>query len=118
MVTPIFVSEHGDLYSFDRSENAEAYLEPDDVTNEEYCAFDAVGQVLRLRLTANGALRGEQLRVKLEPTGRYDVAKLREVIVEYLRAVAKPTDDYVDLEFAEQDLAELVRDAHRYARRA
>ena len=50
MKPPIIVNEHGDVEVFTSVEDAEVYLEPIDVRNEEYTAFDSEGRKLSLRV--------------------------------------------------------------------
>jgi hypothetical protein len=48
MKPPIFVDENGDTAVFLKVEDAEVYLEPIDVENEEYVAYDSEGTLLEL----------------------------------------------------------------------
>ena len=45
---PIIVDDHGDVLVFESVAIAERYLEPVDVENEEYVAFDSEGRKLDL----------------------------------------------------------------------
>ena len=45
---PIIVNEHGDIHVFPSVEEAETYLEPVDVRNNEYVAYDSEGRRLIL----------------------------------------------------------------------
>ena len=47
---PIIVYEHGDVLVFTEKGKAESYLEPVDVLNNEYVAYDSTGLVLKLRV--------------------------------------------------------------------
>jgi hypothetical protein len=47
-IPPITVDSHGELLFFESAEKAEEYLEPVDVTNGEYIAYDALGRRLAL----------------------------------------------------------------------
>ena len=58
MKLPIIVDDHGDISLFQSAEDACAYLEPVDVKNNEYVAYDAAGMVLELRV---GAREGRAL---------------------------------------------------------
>ncbi len=51
MQTPIIVDQNGDVMFFGSVEEAEAYIEPIDVKNNEYVAFDSEGRLLRLIAT-------------------------------------------------------------------
>ena len=46
--TPIIVDEHGTAMIFESLKDAELYLEPIDVRNGEYLAFDSDGRSLKL----------------------------------------------------------------------
>lgn len=48
---PIIVDENGDVNIFESIEDAERYLEPTDVENNEYTAYDSQGRLLRLIAT-------------------------------------------------------------------
>ncbi len=49
---PIIVDEQGTATVFESIEDAERYLEPIDVRNEEYVAYDSEGRLLRLLPTS------------------------------------------------------------------
>jgi hypothetical protein len=51
MKTPIIVDENGPVYIFETLKDAELYLEPIDVSNNRYVAYDSEGRLLRLRPT-------------------------------------------------------------------
>lgn len=51
MKPPIVVYEPGDASIFQSVGSAEAYLEPIDVKNNEYVAYDSEGRLLRLSAT-------------------------------------------------------------------
>lgn len=53
MKTPIIVYENGDLLIFESIKDAVVYLEPVDVENDEYTAFDSEGYNLKLRTDGN-----------------------------------------------------------------
>jgi hypothetical protein len=48
MIPPIIVEEYGNLMFFRSAAYAERYLEPIDVKNEEYKAYDGIGRRLTL----------------------------------------------------------------------
>jgi hypothetical protein len=52
MKAPIIVNEHGNVMFFESVEAAERYLEPIDVENDEYVAYDGEGRLLRLVATS------------------------------------------------------------------
>ncbi|MUV14522.1 hypothetical protein [Noviluteimonas gilva] len=48
MRPPIIIDEHGDVSVFESVEAAARYIEPIDVRNNEYVAYDSAGYLLRL----------------------------------------------------------------------
>lgn len=57
------ITEAGPLYFFQTVGDAEQYLEPIDVVNEEYFAFDSEGRLLRLTVD------DDQARVQISEAG-------------------------------------------------
>lgn len=53
MVPPIIVNENGDIQLFRSTEEAGRAMEPIDIRNEEYKAYDAEGYPLRLDIEGN-----------------------------------------------------------------
>jgi hypothetical protein len=51
MKTPIFINERGDVSVFESVEDAEHYIEPIDVANNEYVGYDSEGRLLQLTVT-------------------------------------------------------------------
>jgi competence transcription factor ComK len=51
MKPPIIVDEKGPVYIFETLRDAELYLEPIDVKNNRYVAYDSESRWLRLRAT-------------------------------------------------------------------
>jgi hypothetical protein len=51
MKPPIIVNNFGDILVFDSVQEAERYLEPVDVANGEYVAYDSAGTFLELTVT-------------------------------------------------------------------
>jgi hypothetical protein len=51
MKSPIVVDEHGSVLFFKSVKDAEKYLEPIDVRNNEYIAYDSEGRLLQLIAT-------------------------------------------------------------------
>jgi hypothetical protein len=74
---PVIVDEKGPIYIFESVETAERYLEPIDVEENRYVAFDSVGRLLRIIPTtpvvtieaaeelSNHAARVRELLIKL-----------------------------------------------------
>jgi len=113
MEPPIILNENGDLSFFDSIRAAEEYIEPIDVRNNEYVAFDRTGRRLELRVvTRRGWL--EQVEI-LE---REDVASgagdLREALYRYLPGLGSEQDEFERLSLDE--LIHLVRKPPRMRR--
>ena len=51
MKTPIIIDSFGDVLVFESVEDAECYLEPIDVANDEYIGYDSEGRLLQLLVT-------------------------------------------------------------------
>jgi hypothetical protein len=103
MEAPIIIDNFGDLLIFESVEKAERYLEPVDVENGEYQAFDRTGR--RVRLSTDG------LRVRVGPVeeGAPQVEHLRQVLQRFLSAVGVPGDW-----LAPAGLDDLVREGLKY----
>jgi hypothetical protein len=103
-IPPIFVDNRGDVSTFRSASYAESYLEPIDIENREYTAYDASGRLL--------ALSADRRRVYIslaeqEPTHS---ESLEKVLRHFLRAVKDPVGD--DPSY---DLSRLVSHFDRYA---
>jgi hypothetical protein len=77
---PIIVDEQGTAMIFESTEDAERYLEPIDVRNNEYVAYDSEGRLLRLipttpHITIESA--------ELEPRHSNEVRELLENLLAY-----------------------------------
>jgi hypothetical protein len=101
---PIFVDNRGDVSTFRSVSYAQSYLEPIDIENREYTAYDASGRLL--------ALSADRRHVYIslaeqEPTHSEPLAK---VLRQFLRAVKDPAGD--DPSY---DLTRLVLHFDRYA---
>jgi hypothetical protein len=87
-IPPIFVNDHGDVSAFRSVRFAESWMEPIDIENREYTAYDASGRLL--------ALAADRRRVQIslaeqEPTHSEELAaSLYTVLRE--RAVPITTD--------------------------
>jgi hypothetical protein len=72
---PILLDEGGDLALFSSVERLEQYLEPIDVENGEYQAYDSTGRILRLRVRTRfvpfllGLFRAKRKEVYVEASG-------------------------------------------------
>ncbi len=83
---PIIVDEQGTATVFESVEDAERYLEPIDVRNGEYVAYDSEGRLLRLlptspRITIENA--------DLEP---HHANEVRELLVRLLSYTGVPVE--------------------------
>jgi hypothetical protein len=93
MQLPIIVSEHGDLMVFRNEQELSSYLEPIDVKNGEYRAYDAKGRLLSLDVAAEEERswflgRTVRERVRLQGgLGEDRSLELKEVIEGYLRKI-------------------------------
>jgi hypothetical protein len=98
MIPPIIVDEYGDLAFFRSAADAERYLEPIDVKNEEYTAYDSVGRRLTLGVARKetrffyGILKGAVEVVTVRDESGVDAAEeLRQLLLEYLEGTGKST---------------------------
>src|SRR6266550_216108 len=103
-ILPIFVDDHSDISVFRSVSYAESWMEPIDIRNREYTAYDAIGRLL--------ALSADRRRVHIslaeqEPTHSDSLAK---ALRHFLRAVKDPVGD--DPSY---DLPRLVSHFDRYA---
>ena len=79
MKVPIIVSNFGDVLIFDSIEKAERYIEPIDVDNNEYIAYDSEGHLLHL-------VNLPRYQVAIEPaeTEPNHANELREILMDFL----------------------------------
>jgi hypothetical protein len=94
---PIFVWEPNDLASFGSVEEAESYLEPVDVRNDLYSAYDVEGRRLTLGITASSkkslfGWRIERVTIACEESARPNRDELRAIFVTYLTGLAEVRD--------------------------
>ena len=101
---PIFVDDHGDVSVFRSVPFAESWMEPIDIENREYTAYDAAGRLLALSADRR---RCYIALAEQEPTHS---AELLERLRKFLRAVKDPVGD--DPTY---DLPRLVTHFDRYA---
>src|SRR6478736_5827688 len=87
LTPPIFVDNRGDVSVFRSVSYAESYLEPIDIENREYIAYDASGRLL--------ALSADRRRVYIslaEPKPTHGEA-LENALRHFLRAIKDPVGD-------------------------
>ena len=94
---PIFVWEPNDLASFGSVEEAESYLEPIDVRNNLYSAYDVEGRRLTLGITASSkkSLFGspiDRVTVACEEGAPPNRDELRAIFVKYLTSLGQLRD--------------------------
>ena len=95
MKLPIFVYEHGDLNIFETVEDLENYLEPIDVENDEYIAYDGSGHLLKLKVkdmyrpSFLGPIKSKGVRIE-EYRNRVDrTIELKNVLIDVLKNTGK-----------------------------
>lgn len=83
---PIIVSESGDIEAFESVEAAESYLEPIDVEDKRFIAYDSRGRLLQLIPTS------PRIRIMAaeKDAGHYD--DLRHLLAVYLESVGVASD--------------------------
>lgn len=98
MKPPIIADNNGDVLVFRSLKDAEIYIEPVDVQNNEYTAYDSEGRLLRLKTIKHN-------RVALEPieSEPLHASQLRTLLQEHLVALGLPLE-WID----GASLAELV----------
>lgn len=97
MKLPIIIFEQKcDLMIFNTLKEAESYLEPIDVKNQEYAAFDSEGMSLDIKVEKN--------KTQIEPTPFFKKETLIDKLTEYLARVKKIKKD----ELLKLPLADLI----------
>jgi hypothetical protein len=86
MKAPIIVVESGDILFFRSLSIAEHYLEPIDVRNNEYIAYDSVGRLLRLVPCEH------IVRIELAEENPTHADKLKEALLAFFTEVGFATD--------------------------
>ncbi|QMU61548.1 MAG: hypothetical protein GKR92_07500 [Gammaproteobacteria bacterium] len=90
MKLPIILNENSDLLLFSSEEELTSYIEPIDVKNNEYVAYDANGKLLSLLVEAQeykGRLFGKKTREIVKISSSSNIQKpseLKSSIEEYL----------------------------------
>jgi hypothetical protein len=80
MKAPIVFLEHGDVMLFPDADHASRYIEPLDVINQEYEAYDAVGTPLKL--VTNGLTN--PVTILVDASKDQASEKVRSAIVNFL----------------------------------
>jgi hypothetical protein len=91
MAREIIIRESGDVLRFSTVEDAAEYMEPIDVRNGEWTAWDSARQVLTpavaTRERGRGVFRTTAEQVVLRPTGDHDPEGLLDAVREQLQAL-------------------------------
>ena len=103
---PIIVDETGYITVFETIEYAERYLEPIDVEEERFVAFDSTGRLLRLTATP----RSVHVEAAEEVPNHAEV--VRELLIEFLNTYV-PNDP----QLSSLSLEELARRSLAFATR-
>lgn len=114
MKPPIFIENNGDITVFASLQAAENWVEPIDVRNNEYEAFDSEGRRLRLEVQKReGFLKvgHEYVQVTEVESEPAHAADLRERLQTFLKAVGEPDVDPA------ASLSHLVKATSRFATR-
>lgn len=99
MKLPIILSENGDIMMFSSKEEACSYLEPIDIRNDEYLAYDAEGTPLNLGISneEKSLFRVMKYRVPKvtieEVQSRPSSSELRQKLLDYSHAVGVTIHD-------------------------
>jgi hypothetical protein len=86
MKLPIVVVEPGDILFFRSLSIAERYLEPIDIRNNEYVAYDSEGRLLLLVLCEH------TVKIELEEEEPTHADKLKEAVLAFFTEVGFATD--------------------------
>ena len=87
MKPPIIIDESGDVAIFETAETASVYLEPPDIINEEYVAYDSEGRLLKLSLSdSRMPINYERMKIIIEPTEAEPshASDLRKILMRFL----------------------------------
>ena len=103
---PIIVDETGPIYVFESIEYAERYLEPIDVEDNRYVAFDSAGRLLRLTATPQSV----NIEAAEEIPNHGEVA--RELLIKFLKDCGS-----TDPQLSSFSLEELARRSLAFATR-
>lgn len=112
MRTPIFIDNNGDISVFTSVQDAENWIEPIDVLNSEYEAFDSDGRSLVLAVNKQqgfSSLVQEIVQISLAETEPNHAEELRQRLRRFLSA-AEGRDFPPDA-----SLSQLVNSALRFA---
>lgn len=89
MDKPIILCENGDVMLFNTVQDMLNYIEPVDVRDDIYEAFDANGRILKLLVND---YTSESLRISVEATGRTSPDSLKKELVKFAKSVDESFD--------------------------
>ena len=92
---PVIVDETGPIYVFESVEAAELGLEPIDVVDNRYLAFDSVGRLLRLIPTT------PRITIEAAEEVPNHAERLRELLIKFLKDCRVTDSNLSDLSLPE-----------------
>jgi hypothetical protein len=91
MKPPIIIDENGDISFFESVKDVELYLEPIDVINGEYVAYDSEGHILQLSVeckdSANIFSPLETVVLSPSATPQRHTAELKRILIDFFGRV-------------------------------
>lgn len=91
MKPPIIVDENGDISFFESVKDVELYLEPIDVINGEYVAYDSEGHILQLsvehRISTNILSASETVILSPSATSQRHTSELKRILIDFFSRV-------------------------------
>ncbi len=91
MKPPIIITEHGDVSIFESPDDAQMYLEPIDVENGEYQAYDKDGHILNLRVIGVdrpsffGMIRTKRIKVEEASDKKEHPDELKRILLNFFK---------------------------------
>jgi hypothetical protein len=92
MKAPIILDEHGDVMVFETVDHAQRAVEPIDVANGEYVAYDSAGRLLAVEVSPSD----QQIVIREAESEAKHSEKLRTTLMRFLLR-AGVTDDIAGL---------------------
>lgn len=87
MKPPIIIDENGDISFFETVKDVELYLEPVDVINGEYVAYDSEGHILQLnverKVSSNIFSPSEAVVLSPSVTGQKHTSELKRILIDF-----------------------------------
>jgi hypothetical protein len=85
MKTPIIIYEHGDISFFESVQDVERYLEPIDVKNDEYIAYDSEGRLLQLSVEHRTPV--DRVVLSYSETQPMHALELKQILLDFFTRV-------------------------------